>query len=149
MSPLLHFSMSMSPCFHVSISMSLCLQVPMSPCLHVSCLHVSGIPQTENGTKGKRQLPFVILQRENENGKLSFVCCKRKLKFVFLGRQTINGYQGLLFQQTWPVMPFLLGPVCPLRSFTQYLLFNLSVLLSVSFQALLLFQFTPFYDYFR
>jgi hypothetical protein len=65
-------SQSMSPCHHVSmsqVSMSPCLHVSMSlhvsPCLHVSmcpcpCLRVSGIPQTENGTNGKRQLPFIF-----------------------------------------------------------------------------------------
>ncbi len=33
-------------------------------------------------------------------GKLLFVFCKQKYKSVFLGQQTINGYQHLQFQQT-------------------------------------------------
>ncbi len=57
---------------------------------------------TENGTNEKRQLPFVAA---NRNGKLPFVFCKRKnRKFVFLGRQTINGIRRLLLQQTCPSM---------------------------------------------
>jgi hypothetical protein len=36
--------------------------------------HVSGILQTENGNF------HLFLQTENGNGKLSFVCCKRKWK---------------------------------------------------------------------
>ncbi len=86
------FSMSMSPWFHVS--MSLCFYVSIPQCLHVfmspcpcSCLHVSGIPQTEltdNGTnrqrnfhlfsaigKQKQQTSLCLLQKETENG-LSF-----------------------------------------------------------------------------
>jgi hypothetical protein len=46
-----------------------------------------------------------LLQMENGNGKLSFVCCKQKRKFDFLGRQTINSDQCLLFPQTCPSMP--------------------------------------------
>jgi hypothetical protein len=56
----------------------------------------------ENITNGKRQLPFVCCER------LTSVCFlstgNRKQKFVFLGRQTINCYRCLLFQQTCPSM---------------------------------------------
>jgi hypothetical protein len=41
---------------------------------------------------------------ENGNGKLPFVCLKRKRKLVFLGRQMINGNRRVLFQQTCPSM---------------------------------------------
>jgi hypothetical protein len=66
-------------------------------------LHVNGIPHAENGTNGKRQLPFVFFKRETEmaNFRFFFVCWKlkrKKRKFVFLGRRTINGNPRLLFQ---------------------------------------------------
>jgi hypothetical protein len=59
----------------------------MSPC---PCLHASGIPQTENRTNGKQQLPNVtangkqktpiyLLHTETENGT------------VFLGQQLTKG----------------------------------------------------------
>ncbi len=69
-SPCFDVSVSMSPCFHVSISMFPCLNVSMSPCLFVSLSMSphSCIPQMK--TK--------LL--ENGNGKLPFVCCKRKRK---------------------------------------------------------------------
>jgi hypothetical protein len=100
MSPCLHASMSL--CLYVSIlhvSMSPCLQVSMSPCPR---LHVSRIPKTENGTNGKRQLPFVFCKRktEMENFRLFTANRNRKQTFDFLGRQTINGNRRLLFWQT-------------------------------------------------
>ncbi len=66
MYPFLHFPMS-----HVYVSVFLCLHlhVSVSPCLHVSmsiCLNVSGILQTENETKGKRQLPFICCKQKTE-----------------------------------------------------------------------------------
>jgi hypothetical protein len=57
----LHVSMSSSP-FSMSPSLHVYMSMYMSPC---PCLNVSGIPHTENGTKGKR-------------------------KYVFLGRQTMK-----------------------------------------------------------
>ncbi len=39
---------------------------------------------------------------ENRNGKLPLLSANGKRKFVFLGRQTINGNQRLLCQQTCP-----------------------------------------------
>ncbi len=59
--------------------------VSMSPCLHVSCLHlhVSGI------SKRKMATSVCLLQMENGTNTLLFVCWKRK--FVFFGRQTIDG----------------------------------------------------------
>ncbi len=79
MSPCLHSPcfMSMSPCFHVSISMFPCLHthVSMSPHLHV---HVSTFLEFR---KGKTELTenhnFHLF---SANGKLPFVCCKRKRK---------------------------------------------------------------------
>jgi hypothetical protein len=71
----------------------------MSPCLHVSILHVSMFmsPHFRNSANGKRNLrrtatSVCFLKTENGNGKLPFVCCKRKQKwtFVFLSRQVIN-----------------------------------------------------------
>jgi hypothetical protein len=69
-------SMSMSPCLNIHESMSpcLCLQVSMSLC---PCLHFSRIPQQENETNRKQQLPFVSA---NGNGKLLFVGCTGKQK---------------------------------------------------------------------
>jgi hypothetical protein len=40
-----------------------------------------------------------------------------KRKFVFLGRQTINGNRRLLFQQTCPSMLFLTGEINNFLSF--------------------------------
>ncbi len=70
-----HVYFSMFQCFHVS--MSQCFQVSIFPCLN---LHVSMFKsQTENGTKENGNF-HLLLQTENENGKLPFVCCKRKRK---------------------------------------------------------------------
>jgi hypothetical protein len=57
-----------------------------------------------------------LMQTENGNGQLPFVCCKQKMDtenfrlfaayrngkrtFVFLGWQMVNGNQLLLYQQT-------------------------------------------------
>jgi hypothetical protein len=73
---LLH--VAMSPCRRVLVSPS------MSPCPHVlmfPCLYVSGIPPTENGTNGKRKLPFVF----SANGK------RKRLPFFLLQIKTGNG----------------------------------------------------------
>jgi hypothetical protein len=62
----------------------------------------------ENRTSGKRQLSLCLLQTENENGELPFVCWKWKPKTevcFLLGRQTINGDRQLLFQKTCLSMP--------------------------------------------
>jgi hypothetical protein len=94
----LHVHVSMSPCLHVYVSLSMS-PVSMSPCLHFSMFpslmsmspyfhvsismspsfHVSGIPQTENETNGKWQLPFVCCKWKS-NGKLQFFYCKQKRK---------------------------------------------------------------------
>ncbi len=101
MSPCLH--LSMFPCLHVYASMF------MSPYFHVSifmssCLHVSGIPQTENG-----------------NGKLPFVCCKRKLKtdiFFSLVGKRYSVIDDRCFSKrahlcwSWYVRLFLLRILC-------------------------------------
>jgi hypothetical protein len=52
-----------------------------------------------------------MLQMENGNSQLSFFDENRngKRKFVFLGRQTINGNQYLLFQQMCPSMGIGIG----------------------------------------
>jgi hypothetical protein len=109
MSPCINFSMfqclhvyvSMLPCLHLNFSMSPCLHVFMSPCHNVLMF-----PQTENVTSGKRQLPFVFCKRKTETANLRFVAANvnGKQKFVFLGRQTINGNRRLLFQITCPSM---------------------------------------------
>jgi hypothetical protein len=72
--------MSMSPGFHFSIS--------ISPC---PCLHVSGIPQTENGTKPKTGTSVCFLQTANGHGKLQFVGCKWKLKTEVCFPWSANG----------------------------------------------------------
>ncbi len=104
MSPYHHVSMplcvhvSLSPCCHVS--MYPCLYVSMSPCLHI---HVSTFPEYRKQNYVMEKGNFLLfLQTENWNRKLSFICCKWKRMFVFLGRQTINGNRQLLFQQTCP-----------------------------------------------
>ncbi len=63
----------------------------------------------ENRTNGKQQLPFVCCKQNTEtsNFRLFAANRKRKRKFVFLGRQTINSNQQLLFQQTCPSMNIL------------------------------------------
>jgi hypothetical protein len=63
---------------------------------------VSRIAQIENETNGKWQLLFVCCKRETANFRLFATNEKGKRKFVFLGRQTMNGNQRLLFQQTCP-----------------------------------------------
>jgi hypothetical protein len=107
--PCLH--VSLSPCFHVSMSIRPLVHVSLSLCFHVSmvpcpCLNVSGILQTENGTNGKQQLPFVFCKRKAgiSNFSLFAAIRNRKLIFVFLGRQAINGNRRLLLQQTCPSM---------------------------------------------
>ncbi len=88
-----------------------CLHASMSPCLHVFMSSFSMYPslcfrnsETENGIK-ENVTSVCWLQTENGNGKLLlFVCWKRKRSFVFLGRQTINDNQRLLFQQMCPSM---------------------------------------------
>ncbi len=47
-----------------------------------------------------------LLQTEDRNGKLQFVCCKqkRKTEVLFLGRQMTNSSRRLLFQQMYPSM---------------------------------------------
>jgi hypothetical protein len=73
----------------------------MSPC---PCLHISGIPQKENGTNEKRQFPFVFCKRKMERANFRLLAAKGDRKtggcflretgkraVVFLGRQTING----------------------------------------------------------
>ncbi len=94
MSPFLH--VSISPCFRVSY-LCLCVSMSPSPCLHISmylgpCLQVSGIAQTENKNKGKRQLLFVCCKRKTPmaNFHLFAVNINGKRKFAFLGRQTIK-----------------------------------------------------------
>ncbi len=50
-------------------------------------------------------LPFLYIYniyKENGNGKLRLISANRKQKFVFLGRQTINGNGRLLCQQNCP-----------------------------------------------
>ncbi len=94
--------MSPSPCLHVSISP--CLHVSRSPCLQAfrpPCLHVSMSmsPRFRNSANGKwnqwkTATSVYFLQTENGNGKLPFVCCKRKRKnwllFSLVGkRQTV------------------------------------------------------------
>ncbi len=51
---------------------------------------------------GKQQLPFVFCKRITAN--LRLFSANGKWKFVFLGRQTINGNRCFLFQQTCPSM---------------------------------------------
>ncbi len=50
-----------------------------------------------------RNLHF-LQQIKNRNDKLPFFAAKWKRKYVFLGQQTINGNQQLLFKQTCPSM---------------------------------------------
>ncbi len=66
------------------------------------CLHVSGIPQTDNGTNGKRQLLFFLRERETANLRLFAANGNGEQTLVFLGRQTINGNRRLLLQQMCP-----------------------------------------------
>jgi hypothetical protein len=95
MSPFLHVSMSTylhtSPCFHFY------LHVPMFISL---CLRNS----TNRKRDWRRTTASVrLLQTENRNGKLPFVCWKwkrKKQKFVFHGWRTKIGNRRLLFQQT-------------------------------------------------
>jgi hypothetical protein len=71
-------------CLHVSMS--------PSPCHYVYLWsNVSGIPQTENGTYGKRQLPFVFCKRKTETANSRLFVANGKRTVVCLGWQTING----------------------------------------------------------
>jgi hypothetical protein len=116
MCPCVHVAMcpcgnvSMCPCPHVSMShvytpclMSI-LHVYIFPCLH---LHVYMFNFAETKYWWKRENSVCLLQTENGNGKLSFVCSNQKWKFVLLNRQKINGNRWLLFQQTCPSMPLM------------------------------------------
>jgi hypothetical protein len=49
--------------------------------------------QTENGTNGRWQVPFVFCKRKTETANFGFVTANGngKWKFVFLGQQMING----------------------------------------------------------
>ncbi len=56
-------------------------------CFRILCIYIyilkrkdKYIYETENGNNGKWQFLFVWLQTENRNGKLLFICCKRKWK---------------------------------------------------------------------
>ncbi len=90
---------TMSPCHNVSKSP--CLHVSMSPCLHVS---MSPWPCLHNGKQNspKTATTVCFLQTENGNGKLPFVCCKRKQKTNICLPWSANDkwYRRLLFQQT-------------------------------------------------
>jgi hypothetical protein len=122
MSPCLHAFMP--PCFHIytsprlRVSVSPCLCVSMCSCVHVSiskspspcpCLMSMSLrfrnSANGNGTNGKWQLPFVM-QRKTEPANLSLFAANGNgnRTFLFLSRQTINGKQRLLFQQTCPSM---------------------------------------------
>ncbi len=104
---LVHVSMSSSmlpcprPCCHV-----------MFPCprpcfyVHVYVLVLETLLQTENGTDGKRQLPFVCCKRKTETANFCLFAANGngKWKFVFYGQWTINGYRRLPFQQKCPFM---------------------------------------------
>ncbi len=61
----------------------------------------------ENGTHRKRQLSFFCCKCKAETENFHFYYKKEngKQKFVFLGRQTINGSQHLQFQQTCLPLP--------------------------------------------
>ncbi len=54
---------------------------------------------TENGTNRKHQDPFVCCKWKTERADFRLFPANGN-KFVFLDRQTINGNQRLLFQQT-------------------------------------------------
>ncbi len=77
------------PCLPVSTFMSLC----MSPCL-----------QTESRTKRKRQLLFVSCKRKIEMTNFCLFAANGNAKFLFLGRQILNGNRRLLFQKMCPSM---------------------------------------------
>ncbi len=49
-----------------------------------------------------------------ENGNLRLFAPNGRRKFIFLGRQTINGNRHLLFQQTYPSMAI----ICTCNLFT-------------------------------
>jgi hypothetical protein len=114
---------SMSLCLYVS--MSLCLYVSMSPLLHVStapglrismssCLNVSmtispSFPEfrkrkTELTEIGNFRLFYANGKRKQQTKNKFAANGNGKRTFVFLGRQTINGKQHLLFQQKCPSM---------------------------------------------
>ncbi len=60
-------------------------------------------------------LPFqyILYIRKTKTANFRLFFANRKRKFVFLGRQTINGNRRLLFQQTCPSMHwyYSIGPV--------------------------------------
>jgi hypothetical protein len=66
----------------------------------------SGIPQTENGTNGKRQLPVVRCKRKTETQ--TSVCLLQteleKLEVCFPWKVNDKQYRRLLFQQTCTFM---------------------------------------------
>jgi hypothetical protein len=94
----------MSPCLRVFVSP--CPYVSMSPCLHVSmslCLRSTVVPVFLEMENGKGQFPFVCCKKkETANFRLFAANRNGKRKFAFLGRQTINVNQLLLFQYTCP-----------------------------------------------
>ncbi len=117
--------MSSCPCLHVSmspclrVSMSPCLLVSLSPCLSVLmslclynkslCFYVSmslcpclDVSMFLEFRKRKAELTGngnLCLCAANGNDILPFVVENGKRKFVFLGRQTINGNRRSLFQK--------------------------------------------------
>ncbi len=98
------------PCLNVS--MSPCLYVTMSLCLYVviSLCHVSMSPcfrfRKQKTELTEKATSVCFLQMENENDKLSFVCCKRKQKMdvFFPWSVNDNSNRRVLFQQTYPSM---------------------------------------------
>jgi hypothetical protein len=96
-------SMSASPCPCLYFSMFPCL-MSMYPCLHLQafisvspCFHVSiyedkykSFRNSANGTIMENGNFFLFAENRSGNDKLPSVCSKRKRKFIFLGRQTIN-----------------------------------------------------------
>jgi hypothetical protein len=100
---LVHVSMSLSmcprPCFkvlvHVSMSLSMSMSMfsssPMSMSIFMfMSIFMSPYCKQKPELTEKRQIPFV--------------CCKRKRKFVLLGRQAKNVNRRLMCQQTCPSM---------------------------------------------
>jgi hypothetical protein len=70
-------------------------------------IHFCGHPAAaENENNGKQQFPFVCCKQKTETANFRFFTAngKSKWNFVFLGRQTRNGNQRLLFRQTCPSM---------------------------------------------
>ncbi len=98
MSPFLHVS-----CLHVYVS---CFHVFMFPCGY---LHVSRIPQTENGTNGKWKLPTVCCKQKTEMANFCSFAANRngKRKFLLVGLKTINATVSV--HQGPSLIPILLG----------------------------------------